>query len=168
MWTGAVNWKVLVKESYWAPTVRRLSIPLTVQLPGLRQRSANLCWSELGSVRKQTRWCLRLTPPDVALPSPSYSTRLALQLYDGLAKQGTVIAEAEDRRILEAAAMLHEVGRSRGPQGHRKRAYSMIRRLTPPLGWSAEELQCVAVIARYHGGALPQTSNSAFVGLAPR
>src|ERR1039458_3788449 len=36
----------------------------------------------------------------------------------------------------------------------------MIRRLTPPLGWSAEELQCVAVIARYHGGALPQTSNS--------
>src|ERR1035437_10680566 len=75
MWTGAVNGKVLVKESYWAPTVRRCSIPLTVQLPGLRQRSANLCWSELGSVRKQTRWCLRLMTPDVALPSPSYSTR---------------------------------------------------------------------------------------------
>ena len=44
----------------------------------------------------------------------------------------------------------------------------MIRRLTPPLGWSAEELQCVAVIARYHGGALPQTSNSVFVGLTSK
>ena len=77
------------------------------------------------------------------------------------------MVESGYRRILEAAALLHEVGRSRGDRGHRKRAYSMIRRLTPPLGWSAEELQCVAVIARYHGGALPQISDSPFVGLTP-
>ena len=44
----------------------------------------------------------------------------------------------------------------------------MIRRLKPPLGWSAEELQCVAVIARYHGGALPQISDPPFVGLTPK
>ncbi len=117
------------------------------------------------ALEKLRTWAAFLDP-DVS--HSAHVTRLALQLYDGLAKQGTVIADAEDRRILEAAAMLHEVGRSRGPEGHRKRAYSMIRRLTPPLGWSAEELQCVAVIARYHGGALPQTSNSAFVGLAPK
>jgi CHAD domain-containing protein len=95
-------------------------------------------------------------------------TRLALQLYDGLARQGSVIAEAGYRRILEAAAILHEVGRSRGANGHRKHAYSMICRLQPPLGWSADELQCVAVIARYHRGAIPQTSNSHFVGLTSK
>ncbi len=77
------------------------------------------------------------------------------------------MVESGYRRILEAAALLHEVGRSRGDRGHRKRAYSMIRRLTPPVGWSAEELQCVAVIARYHGGALPQIGDSPFVGLTP-
>jgi CHAD domain-containing protein len=98
----------------------------------------------------------------------THVTRLALQLYDGLTKQGSVIADAQHRRILEAAAMLHEVGRSRGAERHRKRAYSMIRRLRPPLGWSAEELQCVAVLARYHDGKLPQTSNSPFVGLPQR
>ena len=98
----------------------------------------------------------------------THVTRLALQIYDGLSRQGSLTAEAKYRRILEAAALLHEVGRSRGPEGHRKHSYSLIRRLKPPLGWSAEELQCVAVIARYHGGALPQTSHSAFVGLVPK
>ncbi len=95
----------------------------------------------------------------------AHVTRLALQLFDGLSKHGIVNAEAGYRRILQAAALLHEVGRSRGPENHRKHTYSLTRRLKPPLGWSAEDLQCVAVIARYHGGALPQTSNSSFVGL---
>jgi CHAD domain-containing protein len=94
--------------------------------------------------------------------------RLALQLYDGLSKHGFLPAGAEYRRMLEAAAILHEVGRSRRPESHRKCGYSMIRKLNPPVGWSSEELQCVAVIARYHGGALPHTSNSAFVGLTPK
>ena len=117
------------------------------------------------AMEKLRTWASFLDP-DVS--HSAHVTRLALQLYDGLSKQGMMIAETPYRRILEAAAILHEVGRSRGPAGHRKRAYSMIRRLKPPLGWSAEELQCVAVIARYHGGALPQTSNSAFVGLTPK
>jgi CHAD domain-containing protein len=142
--------KMLGKNSLWR--VWRAELPSG---PSLQQ----------AALEKLRTWASFLDPD---VNHSAHVTRLALQLYDGLAKQGTVIAEAEDRRILEAAAMLHEVGRSRGPEGHRKRAYSMIRRLTPPLGWSAEELQCVAVIARYHGGALPQTSNSAFVGLTAK
>ncbi|MGA3316059.1 MAG: CHAD domain-containing protein [Candidatus Korobacteraceae bacterium] len=142
--------KMLGKNSLWP--VWRDELP---RGPSLQQ----------AAMEKLRTWASFLDPD---VNHSAHVTRLALQLYDGLAKQGIVIAEAEYRRILEAAAMLHEVGRSRGPEGHRKRAYSMIRRLKPPLGWSAEELQCVAVIARYHGGALPQTSNSAFVGLTPK
>jgi CHAD domain-containing protein len=116
-----------------------------------------------GTAMETLRTWASFLDPDVN--HSTHVTRLALQLYDGLAKNGIVTVGSEYRRILEAAAILHEVGRSRRPEGHRKRAYSMIRRLKPPLGWSAEELQCVAVITRYHGGMLPQTSNSPFVGL---
>ena len=44
----------------------------------------------------------------------------------------------------------------------------MICKLKPPLGWSAEELRWVAVTARYHRGALPQTGDSYFVGLSAK
>lgn len=118
---------------------------------------------EQAAMEKLTTWASFLDPD---LHHSAHVTRLALQLYDGLAKNG-IVNDARYRRILQAAAILHEIGRSRGPQGHRKHAYSLIRRLKPPLGWSAEELQCVAVIARYHRGALPQTSDSSFVGLPP-
>ncbi len=120
---------------------------------------------ELAAMEKLRTWASFLDPD---VNHSAHVTRLALQLYDSLSRDGIITAGAEYRRILEAAAILHEVGRSRGPEGHRKHAYSLIRRLTPPLGWSTEELQCVAVIARYHGGALPQTSNSAFVGLSSK
>ncbi|HZM12237.1 MAG TPA: CHAD domain-containing protein, partial [Candidatus Limnocylindrales bacterium] len=142
--------KMLGKNSLWP--VWRAELPSG---PSLEQ----------AAMEKLRTWASFLDPD---VNHSAHVTRLALQLYDGLSKNGTVTAGAEYRRILEAAAILHEVGRSRGPEGHRKRAYSMIRRLKPPLGWSAEELQCVAVIARYHGGMLPQTSNSAFVGLTPK
>ncbi len=120
---------------------------------------------EQAAMEKLRTWASFLDPD---FDHSAHVTRLALQLYDGLSKQEIVTAGADYRRLLEAAALLHEVGQSRRPEGHRKRAYSMIRRLKPPLGWTEEEFQCVAVIARYHGGPLPQTSNSAFVGLTPK
>jgi len=95
-------------------------------------------------------------------------TRLALRLYDALARHGFVSTRPEYRRILEAAGILRDVGRSKGASGHLKRGYRMIIKLKPPLGWSSEELHCAAVIARYHRGRLPQRSNPYFVGLTAR
>ncbi len=142
--------KMLGKNSLWQ--VWRAELPTG---PALEQ----------AAMEKLRTWA-SFIDPDVS--HSAHVSRLALQLYDGLAKVGIVIPGTEYRRILEAAAILHEVGRSRKAEGHRKRAYAMIRRLKPPLGWSVEELHCVAVIARYHGGALPQTSNSDFVGLTTK
>lgn len=142
--------KMLGKHSLWL--VWRAELPSGSEL-------------EQAAMEKLRTWASFLDPD---VNHSTHVTRLALQIYDGLSRQGSLTAEAKYRRILEAAALLHEVGRSRGPEGHRKHSYSLIRRLKPPLGWSAEELQCVAVIARYHGGALPQTSHSAFVGLVPK
>jgi exopolyphosphatase/pppGpp-phosphohydrolase len=67
---------------------------------------------------------------------------------------------------------LHEVGKSKKKDGddstRPKRGYRMVSRLKPPLGWSEEEMRCVAVLVRYHSGDLPLTSNSSFVGLSAK
>ena len=76
-----------------------------------------------------------------------------------------ISSRPEYGRILEAAGILHDVGRGKSADGHLKRGYRMIGKLKPPLGWSEEELRCVAAIARYHRGALPKSSDSYFVGL---
>jgi len=83
-------------------------------------------------------------------------TQLALQLYDGLTGALCVSAQAaEQRAILESAGLLHDVGRSQAERGHHKISYRLILRLTPPLGWSAENLQLAAIVVRYHRGVLP-------------
>ena len=83
---------------------------------------------------------------------------LSLSLYDGLKQAGLIAqnAEHDSRAVLHAAALLHDVGKAKGDKAHHKDSFKMVRNLTPPLGWSARELQLAAVIARYHRGALPR------------
>jgi len=124
---------------------------------------------EKAALEKLRSWASFLDP-DVA--HTIRVTQIALQLYDGLSHCEVLSARAEHRRILEAAAILHEVGRIKkknGADGTRpKRGYRMVSGLGPPLGWSEEEMRCVAVLVRYHSGDLPLTSNSSFVGLSTK
>lgn len=96
--------------------------------------------------------------------------RLALLLYDGLKNAGLGIAKPEAsgdvpgdaalehdwRAVLQAAALMRDVGKAKGAENHQKHSYRMIRGLARPLGWSARELELAAVVARYHRGALPR------------
>ncbi len=84
--------------------------------------------------------------------------QLALSLYDGLKQAGLMAQnhEHDSRAVLNAAALLHDVGKAKGDKAHHKDSFRMIRNLTQPLGWSARELQLAAVVARYHRGALPR------------
>jgi len=95
-------------------------------------------------------------------------SRLALQLYDGLAAlAGNSGGQSRDRVLVELAALLHEVGRSKGEKGHHKRAYKMIRQLAPPLGWRSHDLLTAGIIARYHRGAFPVAGQEVLRGLSP-
>ena len=117
------------------------------------------------AMQKLKTWASFLDPD---LAHSAYVTRLALQLYDGLEREGVIRLGPEDRRLLEAAAVLHEIGRAKADNGHRKRAYRMIRKIEAPLGWRAEDLNAVAVIARYHRGALPQSRSTVFAGVTAK
>jgi CHAD domain-containing protein len=101
-------------------------------------------------------------------PDFEHSTRvssLALQLYDALAEYKVIRLNLQQRRILEAAALLHDVGLSKHENGHRKRAFRMVRKLAPPPGWSPQDMQAVAVVGRYHRGAIPPTTHKMFAGI---
>ena len=142
--------KMLGKNSLWQ--VWRSELPSGTAL-------------EQAALEKLKTWAAFLDP------DPAHSalvTQIALQLYDGLSQCHALAAKPEYRRILEAAALLHEVGRSKSANSHQKRAYRMICKLDSPLGWTAEELRCVAATARYHRGALPQMGDSYFVGLSAK
>jgi exopolyphosphatase / guanosine-5'-triphosphate,3'-diphosphate pyrophosphatase len=92
--------------------------------------------------------------------------KLALRLYDDISQCGTPQFAGSSRKILEASAILHEVGRRGQKNGsHQKRGYRMVGKLTPPIGWTEEEMRAVAAIVRHHKGALPSNDESSFVGL---
>ena len=72
-----------------------------------------------------------------------------------------VESDSDWRGVLQAAALMHDVGKVRGGEKHWKSSYRMIRELTPPLGWSKRELEMAAIVARYHRGALPHMRGKA-------
>ena len=94
--------------------------------------------------------------------------QLALQLYDGLhGKRLAAHSEPADQRdILQVAALVHDVGLSKKQKNHHKATYNLVRRLTPPLSWTDEKLRWVGIVARYHRGALPRAGQETLIGLS--
>ncbi len=92
-------------------------------------------------------------------PEPEHAehvTRLALQLYDAMTPLHQL--SLEERELLKAAALLHDIGWLKGGKKHHKT--SMIMILDKPLPpWSQAEQLMIANIARYHRKALPQAGH---------
>jgi exopolyphosphatase/guanosine-5'-triphosphate,3'-diphosphate pyrophosphatase len=78
--------------------------------------------------------------------------RLSLVLYDRLAHVHRL--EPPARRVLEAAALLHDVGHAVSPQAHHKHTYYLVSNADVP-GFSERERQLVALVARYHRRSVP-------------
>jgi CHAD domain-containing protein/HD superfamily phosphodiesterase len=116
------------------------------------------------ALRRLKVWASFLDP---GVKHSNHVARLALELFDGLAANGGG-ARLPDRQreILRLAALLHDVGRSRSEKGRQKVTHGLIRRLHPPLGVSAADLQLAGVVARYHRGALPRAGQKALRSVA--
>lgn len=121
---------------------------------------------EAAAMAKLTAWAGFLDP-DFA--HARHVAELALQLFDGFAaaKVHEFFREARARRILHGAALLHDVGRVERDAGHHKASYGMIRDLAPPLGWTADEMKWMALVARYHRGAEPRENHEGFGAFSP-
>ena len=92
-------------------------------------------------------------------PDPAHCervTNLALALFDGL--RGLHGYGPTERRLLEVASRLHDIGWSRVASGkHHKLSRDMILELDIP-GLDEQDRLLCALVARYHTKALPDTS----------
>jgi hypothetical protein len=103
---------------------------------------------------------------DPSIAHSAHVRNLALQIFDGFPFTGARRRKRESyRQILQAAALLHDVGHARTSTGHHKTSARLIRKLAPPLGWTANELRIASLVARYHRGALPRETQKTFSAL---
>lgn len=92
-------------------------------------------------------------------------TRLALILFDQL--KGLHRMGGKQRRRLEYAALLHDIGWKEGGHGHNKASLRLILK-ADELPFGKRERRIVASVARYHRGPVPKKQHSIYRRLARR
>jgi exopolyphosphatase/guanosine-5'-triphosphate,3'-diphosphate pyrophosphatase len=91
--------------------------------------------------------------------------RNAARLYDALRPFHGL--DPREERLLVAAALLHDVGYPTDPARHHKVSARMVRTLLgPPFG--DDEVELIALIARYHRRACPKLRHKRYAALPPR
>jgi CHAD domain-containing protein len=118
------------------------------------------------ATQRMKLWANGLDPD---FPHSERVASLALQLYDGLLATGwqPAVDGISARSSLLAAALLHDIGKSKGEKGHHKTSFDMIRAHGNPLGWKPADLQRAAIVARFHRGALPTRKHRSLRDLLP-
>ena len=85
-------------------------------------------------------------------PHATQVARLALVLYDDLARLHGLPPRA--RLILQAAALLHDVGHAVSVHSHHKHTYYLVANADLP-GFTDRERELIALVARYHRRSAP-------------
>jgi exopolyphosphatase/guanosine-5'-triphosphate,3'-diphosphate pyrophosphatase len=84
---------------------------------------------------------------------------LAVNIFDGLKDPYRLSPEARD--LLLAAGMLHEAGHLISQKSHHKHAYHVLLHSELP-GFTAQEIEIIANLVRYHRGGTPKESHANF------
>ncbi len=129
-----------------------------------RHREGLKAENEIPDVRRRNVFGLvrRCQAPEI---HSLHVASLALRLFDqtkrvhGLGQQ--------ERHWLEYAAVLHDIGYLINPRQHHKHAYYLIKH-SDLGGLTADEIEVVANVARYHRRAMPAYNHEGFGSLAPR
>ena len=89
--------------------------------------------------------------------------KLGLEIFQVLAERYGFTDK--DRRLLEAASLLHDVGYFINYSSHHKHSYHLIRH-ADLFGFTPRERELIANIARYHRKSLPKKKHEQFTRLA--
>jgi exopolyphosphatase/guanosine-5'-triphosphate,3'-diphosphate pyrophosphatase len=91
--------------------------------------------------------------------------KLALEIFAAVARPFNL--GDKERQILEAAAILHDVGYFISYSGHHKHTYHLVRH-ADLFGFTPREREIIAHVARYHRKALPKKKHESYARLAPQ
>ncbi|HXW93089.1 MAG TPA: CHAD domain-containing protein [Terriglobales bacterium] len=178
LWSTALRMKVFPDDDARIRWRERILEERNRRIQGYRERMVgkNSRWQhwraqlpegreiETAAFSRLRLWASLLDPD---FPHSRHVARLALELYDGVfASQEAGSTSSTERTILRLAALLHDVGRSREQKRHHKVGSRMIEKLAPPLGWTPATMHLIAVVSRYHRGALPRRGQKMFDRLA--
>jgi exopolyphosphatase/guanosine-5'-triphosphate,3'-diphosphate pyrophosphatase len=89
--------------------------------------------------------------------------RLALDLFDATAARHQL--GDDSREVLEAAALLANVGLFVSHAGHHKHSYYVIRNSELLTGFTDREIELIAQVARYHRKSAPRKKHPEFAAL---
>ncbi len=88
--------------------------------------------------------------------------RLALEMFDILA--GTFSLGERERQLLEAAALLHDIGYFISYTSHHKHSYHLVRH-ADLFGFTPREREIIANVTRYHRKSLPKKKHEGYARL---
>jgi exopolyphosphatase/guanosine-5'-triphosphate,3'-diphosphate pyrophosphatase len=95
-------------------------------------------------------------------PHAMHVAGMALSIFEALELPFGL--RAEEKKLLEAAAILHDSGYFICYSSHHKHSYHLIRH-ADLFGFNPRERELIAQIARYHRKSLPKRKHDAFQGL---
>jgi exopolyphosphatase/guanosine-5'-triphosphate,3'-diphosphate pyrophosphatase len=122
-----------------------------------RERGSAVPQDRMQTVRDFGRKC------HADVPHAEQVRVLAVTLFDELAPR--LELDPATRPLIEAAALLHDVGYHIAYERHHKHSYHLISYADLP-GFSPKELRAIAAIPRYHRGSLPKARQEALHDLA--
>ena len=96
----------------------------------------------------------------------AHVAELALELFDETAKLHGL--GDDTRELLEAAALLANVGLYVSHSKHHKHSYYVIRNSDQLSGFTDHEIEMVALVARYHRKSAPSAKHAEFAALRPQ
>jgi exopolyphosphatase/guanosine-5'-triphosphate,3'-diphosphate pyrophosphatase len=101
----------------------------------------------------------------------AYTATLALQLFDGLvappAAAPLAVLGEPAREYLEASALLANVGLFVSHTKHHLHSYYVIRNSDVLTGFTDDEIEIIALVARYHRKSTPKARHAEFARLSP-
>jgi len=98
-------------------------------------------------------------------PHSRHVAKISLSIFGYLAKEFGL--KKNDRRLLESAALLHDVGYFISYNSHHKHSHHLIRH-AELFGFSPREREMMALIARYHRKSLPKKKHPEYERLEPK
>ncbi len=128
------------------------------------QRTSDSLHDRLADIRSRSVRHLSELYPD----EQSHSERsldLAIELFDGTSDRHEL--QGEHREILQAAALLANVGLVISHDRHHLHSYYVIRNAEHLRGFTEREVELIAQVARYHRKSAPKAKHEAFAALSP-